>query len=146
IAPEYEWQVMADGRTAVIMADRDGDTISRARGVYAVHPDRPVTPDEVRARLAGHLAAERALRALGQQMYGSIEAEVRAITEQIDVARVYQHAKALYDFGSKYITQPGNALAIEYLQARLREMGYEPELQWFEPAGRGGAAGVRTAN
>jgi hypothetical protein len=43
--------------------------------------------------------------------------------------------------GSKSITQPGNALAIEYLEAQLRAWGYEPEVQWFEPR-----EGVRTAN
>jgi hypothetical protein len=43
--------------------------------------------------------------------------------------------------GSKFITQPGNALAIEYLEAQLRSFGYEPELQWFEPR-----EGIQSAN
>ena len=46
----------------------------------------------------------------------------------------------LFRFGSKHITRSGNARAVEYLVERLREFGYEPELQWFE------ARGIRTAN
>jgi hypothetical protein len=59
----------------------------------------------------------------------------------VSSARIYDYERSLFRFGSKHVTQPGNKLAIEYLQATLRSFGYEPELQWFEPS-----PGVRSAN
>jgi hypothetical protein len=59
----------------------------------------------------------------------------------VSVERIYEYEHSLYQFDSKYITKPGNRLAIEYIAGTLRSFGYEPELQWFEPQ-----PGVRTAN
>jgi hypothetical protein len=143
IAPEYDWQV-ADANTLVILADRDGDTITRERGVYVVHLDRRVTMEALRARLEQNLAAELDLRSRGERTFAPITDRVRPVTERVDVGRIYQYAKTLYEMGSKYITQPGNQLAIEYYETILRSWGYEPELQWFET--QAGGQTVRTAN
>jgi len=140
IAPEYEWAVAPAANAVVIQAERDGDTVSPERGVYVVHLDRPVTREAVRERLLRQWAAERELRALGERLFRPIEARVRPVTEAVDVGRIYQHAKVLHSYGSKYVTEPGNQRAMEYLAATLRTYGYEPELQWFD------ARGNRSAN
>ena len=140
IAPEYAWEVSTDGSTVLILSERDGDTVSPERGVYLVHLDRPVTEDQLRARLENNLMNERDLRARGAETFRPIADDVRQVTEQADVSRVYQYAAELYSYGSKFITQPGNRMASEYLEAQLRSWGYEPEIQWFE------ARDVRTAN
>lgn len=141
IAPEYEWVVSPDGSTVVLVSERDGDTVSEERAVYAVHLDRPVGKEEVAARLEGMLAAEEDLRERGRRAFEPIADDVRRVTEQVDVTRIYLAARDLYRMGSKHITQPGNALAIDYYVEKLRSYGYEPELQWFEPR-----EGIRTAN
>ncbi len=141
IAPEYEWQIVPDGSRILIIADRDGDTISPERGVYLVHLDRTATLRAVRTRLEENLAREKDLRARGTRSFAPITDEVALVTGQVSVERIYQHARELYRMDSKYITQPGNLLAIAYLEAQLRGWGYEPELQWFEPR-----EGIRTAN
>lgn len=141
IAPQYDWAPSPDGSRVAIVADRDGDTLSPERGVYIVELDRAVTRDAVLARVRAQRAAELELRDWGRQMFAAIETEVRAATQEVDAGRVYDHAHALYQFDSKFITQPGNALAVEYLDNALRAMGYEPELQWFEPR-----QGLRSAN
>jgi len=141
IAPEYEWQVTPDGSTVVIMADRDGDTISPERGVYLLRLDERVSETELMARLEGMLAEELALRARGEATFQAIAQEVAQVTGEVSVERIYQYARTLYSFGSKFITQPGNHLAITYIEGQLREWGYETELQWFEPR-----PGVMTAN
>jgi hypothetical protein len=74
-------------------------------------------------------------------MFAPVARSVRAAVDEVSSARIYRHARSLFRFDSKHITRPGNALAIEYLQATLRSFGYEPELQWFEPH-----PGVRSAN
>jgi hypothetical protein len=146
IAPEYEWQIGADGNAVVIVADRDGDTISRERGVYVVHLDRKITADQLRRRLEGELAKERDLRERGERAFAPIADRIRPVTEDVDVTRIYYYAKDLYEMGSKYITQPGNQLAIQYYERTLRGWGYEVELQWFDTPAGGGGATVRTAN
>jgi hypothetical protein len=146
IAPEYEWQITSDGNEVVIVADRDGDTISRERGVYVVHLDRKVTMEQLRGRLEGELAKERELQGRGQRAFAPIAERVRQVTEQVDVTRIYSYAKTVYEMGSKYITQPGNQLAIQYYESTLRGWGYDVELQWFDTPAGGGGATVRTAN
>ncbi|CAN5828345.1 hypothetical protein BH23GEM6_BH23GEM6_22090 [soil metagenome] len=141
VAPQYEWVASPDGTRVLVVADRDGDTLSPERGVYLVDLNRRVTRDEVLARVRRNLAAERDLRQRGQQMFEPIASTVRSATQAVDAGRVYDHAHALYQFGPKYFSAPGNALAVEYLANALRQMGYEPELQWFEPR-----PGVRVAN
>ncbi|HEX8385572.1 MAG TPA: M20/M25/M40 family metallo-hydrolase [Rubricoccaceae bacterium] len=141
VAPQYEWAPSPDGTRVLVVADRDGNTLSPERGVYLADLTRRVTSDDVVARVRGNLAAERSLRERGQRAFEPIEPAVRAATESVSVGRIYDHAHALYQFDSKFITQPGNALAVEYIAGALRRMGYEPELQWFEPR-----PGVRSAN
>jgi hypothetical protein len=141
VAPEYAWAVSPDGMMVLIVAERDGDTISPERGIYLTDLSRPVTIAEVRARVADQLAAERELRDRGYRLFEPVAEEVRGAVADVSITRIYRHAAELYRFGSKFITQPGNAKAIAYLDATLRGFGYEPELQWFEPR-----PGVRTAN
>jgi Tol biopolymer transport system component len=143
IAPEYAWIPGADGSKLLIVAERDGNTVSPERGVYLVDLSRRVTREELRARLTGNLAHERALRAKTQRIFAPIAADVRAVVAEASVARVYDYEKALFDFDSKHITQPGNKRASEYLFNKYRSFGYEPEYQWFE--GRN-ALGGQTAN
>lgn len=141
VAPEYEWAASPDGTRVLIVADRDGNTISPERGVYLMDLGRRLTRDDVLARLGTMLAAERDLRERGRAMFEPVTSAVQAAVDDVSVEQIYRYADDLYRFGSKHITQPGNARAIEYLAATLRSFGYEPELQWFEPR-----PGVRTAN
>jgi hypothetical protein len=141
ISPEYEWAPHPAGTGVVVVADRDGDTISPERGVFWVDLTRTVTAEEVTMRLSAALQAELELRERGHAMYASILDETRAATERVSVSRIYAHAAELQAYDSKYFTEPGNALAIAYLTEALEAMGYEVELQWFEPQ-----AGARTAN
>lgn len=141
IAPEYEWDVSADGTKVAFVAERDGDTVSPERGVYLMDLSRKISREELLARIESNLAAERALREAGRAMFAPIEDEVRSVVAKVSKTKLYQYQRALFEFDSKYITEPGNRKAIEYLEATLRSWGYEPELQWFEPR-----PGVRTAN
>jgi hypothetical protein len=140
VAPEYEWAVAPDGTGVLIVAERDGDTVSPERGVYLMDLTRRVPLADVQARVQLQLRAEQSLLARGRTLFAGIEDEVRSAVADVSTAHVYRYGYDLYQFDSKHISQPGNARAIEYLSAKLREFGYEPELQWFE------ARGVRTAN
>jgi Tol biopolymer transport system component len=150
VAPEYEWEVSPDGTKVLIVADRDGDTVSPERGVFVTDLTRTHALSDVRARVQGQLAREEDLRRRGAQHFAGLEDRVRAAVADVSKDRVYRYSYDLYQFDSKYITQPGNAQAIEYLVATLRQWGYEPELQWFDPRPRGAPgtepATVRTAN
>jgi hypothetical protein len=150
VAPEYEWVVAPDGARLLIVADRDGDTVSPERGVYLTDLTRPVTLQELRARVGEQLAHELALRERGRALFAGLEEPVREAVADVSKDRAYRYSHDLYRFDSKHITQPGNQLAIEYLMATLRQWGYEPELQWFEARPRGAPgtqpATVRTAN
>jgi hypothetical protein len=141
IAPEYEWVVRPDGQAIAIVSERDGDTVSPERGLYLTDLRRTVTASELRDRIREMARGERDLRQRGAAMFAPIAQQVRALTGEIASARIFDHARSLYGFGSKHVTQPGNQRAIEYLETTLRSWGYEPELQWFEPA-----PGVRSAN
>ncbi len=146
VSMEYFWAVSPDGSKVFIVADRDGDTISPERGVYVLDLGTKVSKTDVLARLASMQAAETDLRERGRRMFAGIAPRVRAVLQDASVARVYGYEKALYDFDSKYITQPGNAKAIEYIASTLRSFGYEPEIQWFETAATQQRPAVRTAN
>ena len=141
VAPEYEWAVSPDGTKILIVADRDGDTISPERGVFLLDLSRRYSRSDILGRVRENAATERDLRARGRRMFAAVDSSVRAAVRSISVERIYEYERSLYQFGSKYITQPGNRLAIEYLASTLRSFGYEPEIQWFEPQ-----PGVRTAN
>jgi hypothetical protein len=141
VAPQYEWAPSPDGSRILFVADRDGDTVSPERGVYLLDLTTKVTVAEVLERIRAQREAEEALREWGRETFAPIAAHVREVVAEVEVGRIYDHAHALYQFDSKYFTQPGNALAIDYLASALRMMGYEPRLQWFEPR-----PGFRTAN
>ena len=141
VSAEYEWAASPDGTKVLVVAERDGDTISPERSVYLTDLTWQVTLPELRARIRAGLAAERDLRERGRATFAPHQARVREAVDAVSVSRIYDYGRDLFAFESKFITQPGNAKAIEYLAARLREFGYEPELQWFEPR-----PGVRSAN
>lgn len=143
IVPEYAWTASTDGTKVLIVADRDGDTVSTERGVYLVDLSRKVTVAEVRARVEANLEAERALQAKGQRMFAPIADRVRQVLADASVDRIYAYSKALYDFDSKHITQPGNAKAAEYLFNQYASFGYKPEYQTFEARQ---AIGGKTSN
>jgi hypothetical protein len=143
IAPEYSWIPSADGTKLLIVAERDGDTVSLPRGVYFTDLSAKVSAAEVKARVAANLKAERALRDNGRRLFAPIAQAVRSVTARASVARVYEYEKALVDFDSKHITRPGNKLASEYLFNTYKSFGYTPEYQWFSPRN---ALGGQTAN
>ena len=140
ISPEYEWVSDPSGTKLLVVAERDGDTISPERGVYLVDLARNVSTDDVLARLRKNAAAERALRAWGETTFAPLRPAVQAAVDEVSVTKVYDHEKALFDFDSKYISQPGNRKAAEYIFRELASYGYAPEYQEFE------ARGTKTAN
>lgn len=141
IAPEYEWAVSPDGSKILIVSERDGDTVSPERGVYLLYLDQRVGHAELVERIQDNLASEIHLREIGEAMFAPVARTVEEITTEVSPADLYEYQERMFSFGSKYITQPGNAMAIEYLAETLRRWGYEPELQWFEPRDS-----IRTAN
>jgi hypothetical protein len=145
IAPEYSWTASADGTKVLISAERDGDTVSPERGVYLTDLSRRVTRDELRERVRANLDAEQALVANGKRLFAPIAADVKAIVAEASVPQIFAYEKALFDFDSKYVTQPGNRLAATYLFDRYKSFGYEPEYQRFEYRVRNGPSG-QTAN
>jgi len=144
IAPEYGWVAHPDGTGIFVSAERDGDTISPERPVFWVDLTRTVTHADVVARVEEALRHERDLLERGWERFAHSADEIRAAADAVSVGRIYHYAEALYQFGSKFATQPGNQLAIEYLRETLESWGYEVELQWFNAPGRG--QGARTAN
>jgi hypothetical protein len=143
ISPEYAWVPSADGSAVVVQADRDGDTISPARGIYVVPLHRRVSLDAVRARIEAQLETERSLRERMTAAFAPVANAIRERLAEMSVARLQEHAASLVALGSRDITQPGHAEAITYLERAYRSFGYEPELQWFEPTQ---IQGRRTAN
>ena len=141
IAPEYEWVPRPDGSAVAIVSERDGDTVSPERGLYLTDLRRTVGAAEVLDRVRTSLRAERDLRQRATAMFAPLAPRVQALADEVSSARIYEYERSLFRFGSKHVTEPGNKRAIEYLEATLRGFGYEPELQWFEPA-----PGVRSAN
>ena len=143
VAPEYEWVANREGTKVLIVAERDGDTVSPQRGVYLIDLSVKISRDELRTRLQDSLAAEEALRARGRRLFAPIAAAVGAVVPDASVSRIYSYEKALFDFDSKHITRPGNRLASTYLADTYQSFGYEPQMQWIS---RTEAAGGETAN
>jgi Tol biopolymer transport system component len=143
IAPEYSWKLSPDGSKALIVAERDGDTVSVERGVYLMDLAKTVTREDVRARVAASLAAEESLRAKGTRLFAPIAEAVKTVTSSASVDRIFSYEKALFGFDSKHISRPGNKLASAYLFDTYKSFGYAPEFQWFE---RANALGGQTAN
>jgi hypothetical protein len=140
IAPEYAWVPSPDGNRLLIVAERDGDTVSPERDLSLVDLTRRVSRSALTARLRNSLAGERALREHGERIFRPIAAEVRARVAEVSVPRIIGYEQALFDFGSKHITKPGNLAARGFLFEQYRAFGYEPVLQEF------GAGPIRTAN
>ena len=143
IAPEYVWAVSGDGTKLLVVAERDGNTVSLERGVYLMDLSARVSVGDLKSRVAASLAAEKTLRENGKRMFAPIATEVANVTKDISAGRAYAHEKALFDFDSKHITRPGNRMASEYLFNAYASFGYTPEYQWFSPRN---AFGGRTAN
>ncbi len=143
IAPEYQWAASPDGTKLLIGAERDGNTVSPDRGVYLVELEQKVTKGDVLGRLRANLKSEAALKAAGTAAFQPIAADVRRVVGDASVTRVFDYEKALFDFDSKNITQPGNRKASEFLFNTYASFGYTPEYQWFEPRN---ALGGKTAN
>ena len=141
IAPEYEWAVSPAGTAVLVVADRDGDTISPERGVYLIDLTKKTTERELIERLDRNLAAERALRAKADAQFKPVRRAIGAMTDQVSLRRIYEHEAALFDFDSKHITQPGNRAAADYIFNAFTSFGYQPEYQTFTARG-----GIRTSN
>ena len=143
IAPEYEWAPSADGARLLIVAERDGDTVSPERGVYLVDLTQKVTRAELRDRVRTNLAAEEALRVKSKRLFAPIADAVSVVTSEASTPRIFSYEEALFELDSKHITQPGNKRASAFLFDTYKSFGYEPEFQWFSP---NNALDGRTAN
>jgi len=143
IAPEYQWTPSPDGTQILIGAERDGNTVSPDRGVYLVDLRQKVTKADLLKRLRANLASETALKANGTRVFQPIATEVQRQVARASAARIFEYEKALFDFDSKHISQPGNRLASEFLYNTYKSFGYEPQYQWFDAPQ---AAGGQTAN
>jgi Tol biopolymer transport system component len=135
IAPEYEWVANAAGTRLLIVAERDGDTISPERGVYLVDLAKPITKDALIKRIDASLAAEKALRARADAQFKPVLSAITWITDRVSIRRIYEYEAALFDFDSKHISQPGNRPAAEYIYNTLQSFGYRPEYQTFTARG-----------
>ncbi len=141
IAPEYEWASNATGTKLLVVAERDGDTISPERGVYQVDLSKKIAKDTLLKRIDVNLATERSLRARAEAQFRPVSSAIKWLTDRVSVRRLYEYEKALFDFDSKHITQPGNKLAAQYIFNAFESFGYRPEYQRF--AARGD---IETAN
>ena len=146
LSMEYGWAISPDGRHVLVVADRDGDTISPERGVYLMDVTSKVSKRDVLDRVERQLASENDLRERGLQMFGVMSAPVREAVRDASPRRIYEYERDLVGFGSKYITQPGNRLAAEYIHRTLTSFGYTPEYQFFDAIVSRTAPPVRTAN
>jgi aminopeptidase YwaD len=142
VAPEYEWAVAPGGRFVAVVAERDGDTVSPERGVYVMDLRTPVPVADLVTRVRAQRESERALRAMAADRFAPIASTVRAVTQAVSRDWIYRYAADLYAFGSKHVSQPGNAKAISYLDSAYRSFGYEPVLQWFQPGNNPRSANV----
>ncbi len=147
IAPEYEWAPSRDGTKLLIVAERDGDTVTPHRHLWCMDLSQEVTVDELLARIDGNLVSERRLRASGERAYAPILAEVRRAVTDVSTDRVYGYAFDLFQFDSKHISQPGNAKAQQYLEDAYRSFGYRMvRRQPFEARTAVNQPAISTAN
>jgi hypothetical protein len=146
IAPEYQWAASPEGTRLAIGAERDGDTVSPARGVYVVDLNEKITRAELIARLHANLQHETALKAAAVRAFQPIAADVRQTLTRVSTERIYEYERALFDLDSKHVSRVGNHLAAQFLFDSFASFGYQPEYQWFDPAPEYQAFGGRTAN
>jgi Tol biopolymer transport system component len=135
IAPEYDWAADPSGTKVLIVADRDGDTISNERGVYLVDLARRISTSDLLARIASQRASELALRTKSERMFAPLRDAVLATVTPVSISKIYETEEALFNLDSKYYTFPANKLAAEYLFDQLTSYGYAPEYQPFEIRG-----------
>jgi Tol biopolymer transport system component len=146
VAPEYEWVPGADGRRMLVVADRDGDTISPGRGVYLIDIGQKISRQELLDRIDKNLAAERDLRRRGAAMFQPIAAKVKAAVSKVSITKLYEYQAALFAFDIKAIGQPGNQKAAEYIFDTLKGFGYAPEYETFTTRDRTGGGDIETSN
>ena len=146
VSPEYAWAPSSDGHYLAIQADRDGDVVSPARGVYFVDLSRKVTATELSTRLQAQSRNENGLRTRMTAAFSPIADQVRQTVSRVSTTRVYDCQNAMAGFDSKFIGQPGNLKAIDYLEKMYASFGYKPEVQWFTTVRGGGASAPKTAN
>ncbi len=146
IAPEYQWAVDPSGSGLLIQSERDGNTITPERGLYHLNLNQKVAPIDVLNRLKSNLASEKALLANGERIYLPVRDQVAATVANVNVSRIYDYAKTLYSFDSKFVTRSGNLKAAEYIFTKFEEFGYSPEYQWFKPGNLQGYKDGLTAN
>ncbi len=146
IAPEYEWVADDRGERLLIVAERDGDTVTPHRHLYVTDLTRPVSREHLVSRVDSALRAERALATFAASAYAPIDSAVRAAVADVDVGRVYGYARDLFAFDSKHITQPGNLKAREYLKATYESFGLQAAYETFTANQGVNRAGVSTAN
>ena len=132
IAPEYQWAVSPDGTKILIGAERDGNTVSPERGVYLVDLQKKITKTDLISRLRSQLKAEVALKTSATRVFQPIAADVRQVVARESASRIFDYEKALFDFGSKHISRPGNRKASEFLFSTYKSFGYDPEYQWVD--------------
>ncbi len=130
IAPEYEWAIHPEGKAVVIVADRDGDTMSPERGVYLVDLTSHITREELLKRIKSQYEAEAQLRRKAAEWINPLAAKIQNLIGSVSPRRLFAYQKALFAFDSKHVAQPGNLKAVEYIQKTLASFGYQPELQW----------------
>ncbi len=145
LVPEYDWDVHPNGGSIMITAERDGNTITPERGVYLVDLTRKITRTDLSGRIDEDIRSETALRNKGEEMFATIRDAVKDVSGQVSVHRIYDYENSLAHFGSKHITMPGNAKAIQFLYDQYKSFGYEPVIQSFQPTGRSATTG-KTAN
>lgn len=146
ISPEYDWAASPDATKVLVVAERDGDTVTPHRHLWMVDLSRPLTVADVRRRIESMRASETTLRAEGARRFAPIAAAVRSAVADVSTERVYAHEKALFDFDSKHITRPGNLQAREYLLAQYRSFGLTANPQPFEARVAVTQSTVPTAN
>lgn len=142
VTMEYDWEPSPDGTRLLIVAQRDGNTISPDRGIYLVRIGEKISKQALIDRLQKNLDSERRLLRNAEEMYRPIFDSVKKATQEVNITRLYNYQKSLYDFGSKHITQSGNQKASEYIYETLQSFGYDPEYQWFNPTGEIESANV----
>ncbi|MGQ9578886.1 MAG: M28 family peptidase [Candidatus Aminicenantales bacterium] len=130
IAPEYEWTVHPSGKAVVVVADRDGDTMSPERGVYLVDLSSLITKEELLRRIKSQEEAEVRLRVKASEFIKPLAPQINKIISAVSPRQLFEYQRALFAFDSKHVSQPGNLKAVEYIQKMFASFGYQPELQW----------------
>ena len=126
ISPEYIWMPSADGQHLILQAERDGDTVSAERGLTVRRSDaEDLAGGSARAPGPAAGGGERPAQPHDRGLQAHRRNACARCWRRAPINRVYDYEKALFDFDSKHITQPGNLKAIEYLEKTYRSFGYD---------------------